>query len=151
MDLLVLMFVTGFALATLIFWPLLNRANRRLAESGVAEPATAPKGKHALRTPVTPVKATTPTVIPRRPSTDDQAPTAEPEPEPEAKSEIEPEAKSEAEPEARQPVPVAPQQRSAEPAEIPQLPTDLFEKHFEAKFNRSRQRLARIRDEISKE
>ncbi|MEV0696756.1 hypothetical protein AB0I53_02355 [Saccharopolyspora sp. NPDC050389] len=134
MDLLVLMFVTGFALATLIFWPLLQRANRRLAESGVSETAIAPKGKHALRTPAGPPKSAAPTVIARRPSTD-QAAQEEPEPKPE-------------EP---QPVPVAPQQRTAEPGEIPELPTDLFEKHFEAKFNRSRQRLARLRDEIGKE
>ncbi|PKW14736.1 hypothetical protein [Saccharopolyspora spinosa] len=149
MDLLVLMFVTGFALATLVFWPLLNRANRRLAESGLAEPATAPKGRHALRTPAAPVKPAPPTVIPRRPSTDDQPPATEPEAETETWSDAE--TRSEAEPEAPRSAPVAPQQRSAEPAEIPQLPTDLFEKHFEAKFNRSRQRLARIRDEISKE
>ncbi|MGW3467352.1 hypothetical protein ACWDKQ_02500 [Saccharopolyspora sp. NPDC000995] len=149
MDLLVLMFVTGFALATLIFWPLLNRANRRLAESGVAEPATAPKGRHALRTPPAPVKPVTPTVIPRRPSTDEQPPATEPDTE--AKTGSDAETRSQAESEARRPAPVAPQQRSAEPAEVPQLPTDLFEKHFEAKFNRSRQRLARIRDEISKE
>ncbi|QIZ36241.1 hypothetical protein [Saccharopolyspora sp. ASAGF58] len=147
MDLLVLMFVTGFALATLIFWPLLNRANRRLAESGIAEPATAPKGRHALRTPAAPVKPATPTVIPRRPSTDNQPSATEHEPETGSDAETRPEA----EPEASRPAPVAPRQRPAEPAEVPQLPTDLFEKHFEAKFNRSRQRLARIRDEISKE
>ncbi|MEU5850575.1 hypothetical protein [Saccharopolyspora shandongensis] len=134
MELLVLMFVTGFALATLIFWPLLQRANRRLAESGISEATIVPKGRHALRTPDAPAKSAPPTVIPRRPSADQAAP-AEPEPKPE-------------EP---QPAPVAPQQRTAEPVEIPELPTDLFEKHFEAKFNRSRQRLARLRDEIGKE
>ncbi|MFI0464041.1 hypothetical protein ACH347_08175 [Saccharopolyspora sp. 5N102] len=134
MDLLVLMFVTGFALATLIFWPLLQRANRRLAESGVSEAAIAPKGKHALRTPDAPARSASPTVIARRPSTDQAAP-----------------AESEPKPEEPRPALVAPQQRTAEPVEIPELPTDLFEKHFEAKFNRSRQRLARLRDEIGKE
>ncbi|MBB5153160.1 hypothetical protein [Saccharopolyspora phatthalungensis] len=129
MDLLVLMFVTGFAMATLIFWPLLSRANRRLAESGISDAAAAPIGKHALRSPATPK------VVAREPSTDAQPALAKPE----------------TAPEAPRPVPVAPQQRSAEPVQIPVLPTDLFAKNFEAKFNRSRQRLARLRDEISKE
>lgn len=120
MELLVLMFVTGFALATLIFWPLLHRANRQLGEQ-----ESAPRGRHALRTPAPPT-------VTRR--------TTAPQP-------TEPEQPAEAKPSE----PVAPAQRTAEPAELPELPTDLYEKHFEAKFNRSRQRLARLRTEISKE
>ncbi|GAA0524388.1 hypothetical protein GCM10011581_44590 [Saccharopolyspora subtropica] len=114
MDLLVLMFVSGFALATLIFWPLLHRANQRLAESGEAHP---PRGRRTVRTPA----------APPRPAVTEQPADAAAEPEP------------------------APQQPTAGPVEIPVLATDLFEKHFEAKFNRSRQRLARLRAEISKE
>jgi hypothetical protein len=139
-DLLVLMFVTGFALATLIFWPLLYRANRRLAETGVSDAATTPIGRHALCTPAKPK------VVARRPGTDAKA-TASPATTPTTAPATEPAPV----PAQRKQAPVAPQQRSAEPVEVPVLPTDLFEKHFEAKFNRSRQRLARLRDEISKE
>ncbi|MER7079778.1 hypothetical protein SAMN02982929_05495 [Saccharopolyspora kobensis] len=123
MELLVLMFVSGFALATLIFWPLLHRANRQLGEQ-----ESAPRGRHALRTP-----APAPPTVTRR--------TTAPQPAEQEQPAVE-EKPSE---------PVAPVQRTAEPAELPELPTDLYEKHFEAKFNRSRQRLARLRTEISKE
>ncbi|MGP4021365.1 hypothetical protein [Saccharopolyspora sp. 5N708] len=146
MDLLVLMFVTGFAVATLIFWPLLHRANRRLAETGVSESSTTPNGKHALR-PAALRNPATPKVIPRRPTSTEDQPTP---------SESKAESEVQAEPEQVEPeeqvesVRVAPQQRSAEPIEMPVLPTDLFEKHFEAKFNRSRQRLAKLRSEINK-
>ncbi|RKT83002.1 hypothetical protein SAMN05421805_10323 [Saccharopolyspora antimicrobica] len=123
MELLVLMFVSGFALATLIFWPLLHRANRQLGEQ-----ESAPRGRHALRTP-----APAPPTVTRR--------TTAPQP-------AEPERPAA---EEKPSEPVAPVQRTAEPTELPELPTDLYEKHFEAKFNRSRQRLARLRTEISKD
>ncbi|MCI2416155.1 hypothetical protein MOQ72_01860 [Saccharopolyspora sp. K220] len=142
MDLLVLMFVTGFAVATLIFWPMLHRANRRLAETGVSDAGYTPKGKHALRPPATPK------VIPRRREAEEQPAPAEAKAEPEPQ--VETETKAEAEPEPSESASVAPQQRAAERIEMPALPTDLFEKHFEAKFNRSRQRLARLRSEINK-
>ncbi|MER7015948.1 hypothetical protein ABT324_31315 [Saccharopolyspora sp. NPDC000359] len=133
MELLVLMFVTGFALATLIFWPLLHRANRQLGEQEAA-----PRGKHALRTPV-PV----PPTVTRRTTTPPQ-----PAPEPTDPEQPAAEAGPTGAPEVAE---VAPTQRTAEPVDLPELPTDLYEKHFEAKFNRSRQRLARLRTEISKE
>ncbi|MDA3627847.1 hypothetical protein OU415_20595 [Saccharopolyspora sp. WRP15-2] len=136
MELLVLMFVTGFALATLIFWPLLHRANRRLGEQ-----ESAPRGKHALRAP------TPPTVTRRTPE-----PTAAAEPaEPAESAEAAESTEAEAEQPAAEVQAVAPAQRTSEPVELPELPTDLYEKHFEAKFNRSRQRIARLRAEISKE
>ncbi|MGW1681152.1 hypothetical protein [Saccharopolyspora sp. NPDC002376] len=131
MELLVLMFVTGFALATLIFWPLLHRATRQLGEQ-----ESAPRGKHALRAP------TPPTVTRRTPE-----PTTPTEPTESAEA-VEP---AEAEQPAAEAQAVAPALRTAEPVELPELPTDLYEKHFEAKFNRSRQRIARLRAEISKE
>ncbi|MER6990760.1 hypothetical protein ABT337_29585 [Saccharopolyspora hirsuta] len=144
MELLVLMFVTGFALATLIFWPLLHRANRQLGEQEAA-----PRGKHALRTP-----APAPPTVTRR-TTAPQQPTPEPtEPEQPAAETKQSAAEAEqpaAEAEPSESPAVAPAQRTAEPVELPELPTDLYEKHFEAKFNRSRQRLARLRTEISKE
>lgn len=43
-DLVFLAFVGGFALATLVFWPLLHRANTRLGQT-----SSAPTGKHAQR------------------------------------------------------------------------------------------------------
>lgn len=41
-DLIFLSFVGGFALATLVFWPLLHRAHNRLAQT-----SSAPTGRHA--------------------------------------------------------------------------------------------------------
>jgi len=66
-DLVFLGFLGGFALATLIFWPLLHRARTRLGRA-----AAAPTGKHAKRSDRKPALPAAP-----RPtaSTDQQAST----------------------------------------------------------------------------
>ncbi|MBE9374450.1 hypothetical protein IQ251_08305 [Saccharopolyspora sp. HNM0983] len=140
MDLFVLMFIVGFALAALIFWPLLHRANRRLAdrETIAGRANTNPPAqrrpstggpKHAA--PVTPAAETG--------SAEQAARAGAP-----AVAGIDEDTQPDLQP-------VLPQQRTNEPIQIPILPTDLFEKHFEAKFNRSRQRLARLRAELENE
>lgn len=131
MELLFLMFVCGLAVATLVFWPLLNRANRRATESQ----QTTARGRHALGA------ASAPATEPEH--TDSAS---------DAKSEGDG-AGREGDGEATQPVKVevtAPLPRTPEPMEMPDLPTDIFEARYQAKFNRSKRRLERIRSEISK-
>ncbi|WP_263251406.1 hypothetical protein [Saccharopolyspora rosea] len=131
MDLIIMTFVAGFAMATLVFWPLLHRAHRRLAEAGLTESA-APRGKHALRADRSVASAPaecpaqTAGELPAQAAPQAAGPAAEP-------------------PRAGAPVP-APQMPAR--VDMPELPTDLFERQFEARFNRSRQRLARLRDEL---
>lgn len=129
MELLILMFVCGLAVATLVFWPLLNRANRRATESQQATP----RGKHALGAASAQAA---------------DSETAENSPNTEAEK-----TGREGDGEATQPVKVevtAPQPRVPEPMEMPELPTDIFEARYQAKFNRSKRRLERLRSEISK-
>ncbi|WP_245776185.1 hypothetical protein [Saccharopolyspora flava] len=126
---LVLMFVCGLAVATLVFWPLLHRAQRKAAET--QQPEAAPRGKHALGAAAAPAAGTE---------------TAE-------KTEGEGE-KTDREGEPTQPVKIdeaiAPQPREPEPMVMPEIPTDIFEARYQAKFNRSKRRLERLRSEISK-
>jgi hypothetical protein len=123
---LVLMFVCGLAVATLVFWPLLHRAHRKTTESQ----QTAPHGKHALRATSAPKdSATTPEASGSDEKTD-----------------------REGDGEATQPVKIeatAPKPREPEPMEMPELPTDIFDARYRARFNRSQRRLERIRAEIS--
>ena len=135
MELLVLMFVCGLAVATLVFWPLLNRANRKATESQQASPL---RGRHALGA------ATAPAAVSDKSESSGSEITSKPEEEKES---------GRGDGEATQPVKVevtAPQPREPEPMEMPELPTDIFEARYQAKFNRSKRRLERIRAEISK-
>ncbi|WP_461157864.1 hypothetical protein [Saccharopolyspora tripterygii] len=132
---LVLMFVCGLAVATLVFWPLLNRANRKAAESQ----STTPHGRHALGAASAPAAESEDT------TSKDTAP----------KAEAGDEEKSDrgGDGEATQPVKikaVASAPREPAPMEMPELPTDIFDTRFKAKFNRSKRRLERIRAEIEK-
>lgn len=153
----VLMFIIGFALAALIFLPLLLRANR-LADR------TAMAGRAATHPPAQ-----------RKPNTGGPKHAAEPahngvstgrnngSPNGGTVTGADGHGSAIASERNRPTVaggnedtqpdlwPVTPRQRTNEPIAIPILPTDLFEKHFEAKFNRSRQRLARLRAELDKE
>ncbi|TDD87250.1 hypothetical protein E1202_16875 [Saccharopolyspora karakumensis] len=126
MEMLVLMFVCGLAVATLVFWPLLHRAHRKATESQQA----APHGKHALRATSAPEEtATTPAASGSDEKTD-----------------------REGDGEATQPVKIeatAPKPREPEPMEMPELPTDIFDARYRARFNRSQRRLERIRAEIN--
>lgn len=154
----VLMFIIGFALAALIFLPLLLRANRRLADrtAMAGRASTNPPAqrrpntggpKHAADTPRNGASATGsggPGTSSTGTGGNGSGPATAPEQNRPAVAGID---------EDTQPDlwPVTPRQRTSEPIAIPILPTDLFEKHFEAKFNRSRQRLARMRAELDKE
>lgn len=148
----VLMFIIGFALAALVFLPLLFRAHQRLADR------TAIAGRASTNPPAQ-----------RRPNTGGPKHAADPardrtagknggspsagngEPTPETAAErTQPGVVGINEDTQPDLWPVAPRQRTNEPIAIPILPTDLFEKHFQAKFNRSRQRLARLRSELDK-
>ncbi|MEB3368046.1 hypothetical protein [Saccharopolyspora mangrovi] len=134
MELLVLMFVCGLAVATLVFWPLLNRANRKATESQQASS----RGRHALGA------ATAPAAGSEKTESSGSEIASKPEEEKES---------SRGDGEATQPVKVevtAPRPREPEPMEMPELPTDIFEARYQAKFNRSKRRLERIRSEISK-
>ncbi|RRO19423.1 hypothetical protein EIL87_04825 [Saccharopolyspora rhizosphaerae] len=135
MELLVLMFVCGLAVATLVFVPLLHRAKRMAAQSQ----QTGPRGRHAAVPGASPAK-----IGPRSAKTGS---------EPEAKADSEKtETEGENDGEATQPVKVeviAPRPQ-IEPMPMPELPTDIFEARYQAKFNRSKRRLERIRSELSK-
>ncbi|GAA2820896.1 hypothetical protein [Saccharopolyspora taberi] len=115
MDLIVLTFVAGFAVATLIFWPLLQKAQRR----PVQPPPVPRTPKHRKTTQSSPV------VVPRQ--------TAPAEQEPKKKETAEPVVSIGYAPEA---------------VEMPELPTDLFAKRYEARFNRTRRRLERLRAQV---
>ncbi|QUH00509.1 hypothetical protein HUO13_06470 [Saccharopolyspora erythraea] len=122
MDLLVLSFVAGFALATLIFWPMLQRAQR--------QPGTSAK------------RATTSCSATRL----DHAGAEPPKPDPVVvagpghETGLDPEAVAES---------AVPQRREPEPVEMPSLPTDLFAQRYQARFNRSRGRLERLRAQFN--
>lgn len=134
---LVLMFVCGLAVATLVFWPLLNRANRKAAESQ----STAPHGRHALGA------ASAPAAESEDATSKDTASKGAGAAGGEEKTDREGDG------EATQPVKikaVAPAPREPVPMEMPELPTDIFDTRFRAKFNRSKRRLERIRAEIEK-
>lgn len=133
---LVLMFVCGLAVATLVFWPLLNRANRKAAESQ----STAPHGRHALGAA-------------SAPSAESEDATSKGTASKGAEAGGEERTDREGDGEATQPVKikaVAPAPREPVPMEMPELPTDIFDTRFRAKFNRSKRRLERIRAEIEK-
>lgn len=130
---LVLMFVCGLAVATLVFWPLLNRAHRKAAESQ----STPTRGRHALGA------ASAPAAESKDTPKDTEA---------EATGDGE-KTDREGDGEATQPVKikaVPPAPREPVPMEMPDLPTDIFDTRFRAKFNRSKRRLERIRAEIEK-
>lgn len=132
---LFLLFLCGFAAATLVFWPLLNRANKRAAESSSPQ-----RGRHALAAASAPAK-------PAARKTATAVPAAKPEGEPVGEGSEGGAAGAD----STQPVAVdsAPPPREPEEDPMPELPTDLFENHYQAKFNRPKRRLERIRAEIS--
>lgn len=115
-----LTFVSGFAVAALVFG--LVRRNQRLN-------AAARTPKHALgNPPATATPATTPAAPPvaekqrreeERPEEDDN--------------------------------PTQPDQLGMELTDIPALPTDLFHQRYEAKFERTRKRLERLRAQLNEQ
>lgn len=116
MDLIVLTFVAGFAVATLVFWPLLQRAQRR-------SPLPVTSGRHRKTTQNTPAVVA-------------EQKTEEPEPKKDT--------------ERTEPV-ISIAYAEPEPVDMPELPTDLFSKRYEARFNRARKRLDRLRTQINEQ
>lgn len=141
MELLFVLFLCGFAAATLIFWPLLNRANKRSAEGRSPQ-----RGRHALGTPSAPA-ATTAASTRTTGSTTASASTSE-----NAAAGPEEGTEEETGGESTQPVSVdaPPERREPEEVEMPDLPTDLFETRYQAKFNRPKRRLERIKAEVGR-
>ena len=142
MELLFLLFLCGFAVATLIFWPLLNRANQR--SSGSRAPQ---RGRHALdaaSAPAKPAARAATTTGSAAATTTSAAANSE------GTSAGEGTETEQTGGESTQPVSVdaAPQPREPEEDPMPELPTDLFETRYRAKFNRPKRRLERIRAEI---
>lgn len=137
-DLLILAFVGGFALATLIFWPLLHRAHRPATVSGSR--GSVSTGKHALGTRGTTKAAGLTTLAATRAARNP--------------AEIAPGDKSSAgdrgftvrtaDPEGA----ATPVRHEEEPADAELAPNDLFEQHHAAKFDQARQRLTRVRAEL---
>ncbi|MER2091603.1 MAG: hypothetical protein ABS918_02565 [Saccharopolyspora rectivirgula] len=146
MDLLVLMFLIGFTLATLVFWPLLQRASRRPENTSTR---SAPTGKHALRPTARPQQAASELLERTKKATSEKGAQAG-------------QDSASATSSTRIRVQLAEKTGSDRQSEnaaaesdftaldIPELPANLFAKNFAAKFNRSRQRLNRIRTELDK-
>ncbi|MFC7342288.1 hypothetical protein [Saccharopolyspora griseoalba] len=144
MEMLFLLFLCGFAAATLIFWPLLNRANKRAGDSGAPQ-----RGRHALDAAAAPAKPATKaatTTSTATTSTTATSSSAQPEDDPNGEET----GTEQTGGESTQPVSMdaAPQPREPEEDPMPELPTDLFETRYQAKFNRPKRRLERIRAEI---
>ncbi|GAA2355156.1 hypothetical protein GCM10009854_36600 [Saccharopolyspora halophila] len=145
MELLFVLFLCGFAAATLIFWPLLNRANKRSAEGRSPQ-----RGRHALDAASAPAAATTATTTAASTRTTGGT-TASASTSENAAAGPEEGTEEETGGESTQPVSVnAPQQREPEEVEMPDLPTDLFETRYQAKFNRPKRRLERIKAEVGR-
>ena len=127
MDLIVLTFVAGFATATLIFWPLLQKAQRDAAP----QPAIGRTPKHRRTAQSSPV------VVPKQPAPADEAKPAEKTEKTEAKS--------------GEPVISIAFVPEPERVDMPELPTDLYSQRYEARFNRARKRLERLRAQINEQ
>jgi hypothetical protein len=151
-DLVVVAFILGFASAALVFWPLLRRGKQRLAAQRACTHSLS-RGRHALRDPLaartantTTASATAVTVLAahRRSPAPGRA-HAEESPSPESPQA---DGRPTVAEQANADLPTAPQPRIAEPVEVPQLPTDLFERRYEAQFEHARKRIERLRAQL---
>lgn len=169
MDLLLLTFIGGFVVATLIFWPLLRRSNRQSSRTDnsagsrsahqrelASRNSATPHGRHAAIAG-SQSRASAPTTQhgdgnePETPETGNQLVER-------IKIEGIDSANSSKAPGRAEFVdairidgelaPTPPRQRTSEPAAVP-VPTNLYERHFEARFNRCRKRVQRLRDELA--
>ncbi len=139
-DLLVLAFLAGFAVATLIFWPMLKR--RRPRE--ISRQSTAGAGKHALREGAAAKPAGRSAHV-YTPGTHAQpartrVAVAEPGGEDSGVRDTLPAEDADA-------ATAVPEPREREPIELPP-PADLYQQHYAARFNRARTRVARIREQL---
>lgn len=150
-DLIFLGFLGGFALATLIFWPLLHRARTRLEH-----PGTAPTGKHAKRSDQKPAL---PQPAPRKAEGTDQQATAKKAGAtavtvPAAAGATAITAAGSAEGggsgDGAAVSTAHSSEGAAEGAEAPPV-KDLFEEHYGPKFDLVRDRLASLREQINGE
>lgn len=149
-DLVVVAFLLGIGAGALIFWPMVRKARHRLAAQRACTHSLS-RGVHALRDPSalrmadsTTASATAVTVLTaqrRSPAPDDNQ-----------ADERAPDAKDSADramsDQANADLPTAPQPRISEPVAVPQLPTDLFEQHYEARFDHARKRIERLRAQL---
>ncbi|MDR7301071.1 hypothetical protein [Haloactinomyces albus] len=159
-GILVLTFLGGLVLATLVFWPILHRAKHSGgAERGAVR--SGGEGRHALnrRGTTKPARAVNTTskhsVRPTHPtasaqSTDSaaQASTAS------AMRSVPSEGAEPSQADPHEPQAIAteanpPAQRSEEPVDLPELPSDLFRQHHAAHFERVRERANRLRTELT--
>lgn len=148
-DLVVVAFLLGVGAGALIFWPMVRKARHRLAAQRACTHSLS-RGAHALRDPSvlrmadsTTASATAVTVLAahrRAPASGGQA------------GEHAPRTESSSEPamtdQANADLPTAPQPAISEPVAVPQLPTDLFEQHYEARFDHARKRIERLRAQL---
>jgi hypothetical protein len=151
LDLIVLAFFGGIALATLIFWPLLHRAQQQLAvaeRSGYSPRGGKPaRPKPSTTQPIstasrTATKATI--VMPRTDSAHEVNPTSA--------TLLDP---------GTAPTSASADDESVgtdwskisieEQLEVSTQPTDLYEQHYEAKFERTRKRLARLKQQLNEQ
>jgi hypothetical protein len=156
-DLLVLAFLLGFGCAVLVLWPMVRRARHRLAAQRASAHSLS-VGKYALREPSalkttdsTTASATAVTILAaqrRTPVTDRPAPRPAPSPETSPETSASPSAVDE---QANADLPTAPQQRITESTEMPPLPTDLYERHYEVQFERARKRIERLRAQLNEQ
>jgi hypothetical protein len=148
-DLLVVAFILGFGCATLVIWPMVRRARHRLAAHRASAHSLS-VGKYALRKPSalkmtdsTTASATAVTILAaqrRKPVVKRPEPAPTPEDSAAEPSPLE---------QANADLPTAPQLRITEPVEMPPLPTDLYERHYEVQFERARKRIERLRAQLN--
>jgi hypothetical protein len=148
-DLVVVAFLLGIGAGALIFWPMVRKARHRLAAQRACTHSLS-RGAHALRDPSalrmadsTTASATAVTVLTahrRSPALANQAD--------EGATDAKDSADRSMSDQANADLPTAPQPRISEPVAVPQLPTDLFEQHYEARFDHARKRIERLRAQL---
>lgn len=147
LDQLILAFLTGFVVATLIFWPMVHRRRSRdraaRTTSGrdtAGRENRSREGRHALRPGTT---APTPKTTTAHDANTDGGARTQPS---SAPSVVTAHPRSGTTPAESDRTDV-PEPRAQQPVELPP-PTDLFQQHYAARFDRARNRAARIREQL---
>lgn len=146
-DLLILAFVGGFAVATLIFWPLLHRAHQKRTQQNRSRPAAS--GKHHLRKPVRSGSTAVTTLGgPGGGSSNGSAVESGGDSTPADSSAAPSVAPADASPGSDG---ASAPKMDGESVDIPEqpAPSDRFREHHEAQFERTRSRIAKLRDELT--
>lgn len=146
-DLVVLAFLLGFGAGALVFWPMVRKARSRLAAQRACTHSLS-RGAQALRDPSvlrivdsTTASATAVTVL----STQRRSAAAGKHASEGGDNSTGPSSVAD---QANADLPTAPQPRISEPVAVPQLPTDLFEQHYGARFEHARKRIERLRAQL---